>query len=144
MRCCWPGTKASRNSSGEAEPAVTKAARLAAQKLAAQKVIANANAARRPVVVPDKRERDEVIRDQRRETIIKTAIRLSKLDTFLINGRKIGDCTPEEAEGWAGSRERDAKFVRMLIHGLPPDKPIRDSIKGEEADSIYEKSEQFG
>lgn len=123
---------------GEAEPAVSRAARLAAQKLAAQKVIAGA---RKPTVVPDKRQRDEIIRDQRRETIVKTAAKLSKLDTFLVNARPIGDCTPEEAEGWAGSRERDARFVRLLISGLPPDRPIRESIKADEADSIYEKAE---
>jgi hypothetical protein len=71
--------------------------------------------------------------------IVKTAVKLSKLDTFLINGQPIGDCTPEEAEGWAQSRERDARFVRALIHGCPAGRPIRESRKPTEADKLYDK-----
>jgi len=123
---------------GEAEPAGNRAARVAARKLAEPKKDAQKPAS------PATRGRDEEIRDRRRDVIVKTAIKLSKLDTFLVNGRPIGDCTPEEAEGWAGARERDARFVRLLISGLPPDRPIRESLKGNEADAIYGKSEQFG
>lgn len=121
----------------EAEPSISKAARLAAQKMAdrANAARASGKTARPTAPVEPARKREE--------TIIKTAIRLSKLDTFRINGRAIGDCTPEEAAGWAASRVRDAHFVRALIHGLPPGKPIRESLKGDEADTIYEKSERF-
>jgi hypothetical protein len=119
---------------GEAEPEVSRAARVAARKIAERNKAAAA-APRGPVAVPDRRE---AARDARRETIVKTALRLSKLDTFMVNGRPVGDCTPEEAEGWAASRERDAKFVRLLISGLPLSRPIRESITGEEADTTYE------
>lgn len=122
---------------GEAEPAISKAGRLAAQKMADKVNAARASGKPSRPAPPAEPAR------RREETIIKTAIRLSKLDTFRINGRAIGDCTPEEAAGWAASRVRDAQFVRALIHGLPPGKPIRESLKGEEADTIYEKSERF-
>jgi hypothetical protein len=72
----------------------------------------------------------------------KTAIRLSKLDTFIVNGHPIGDLTPIEALGWAMSRERDVRFVRMLVGGLPVDRPIRDSLTGEEADGMWENAER--
>jgi len=71
----------------------------------------------------------------------KTAVKLSKLDTFLVNGSPIGDLTPEEALGWAESRERDARFVRLLTQGLPPGRPIRDSYRGAEVDQMYEMVE---
>lgn len=119
----------------EAEPSTSKAARLAAQKMVDR---ANAARSQRPGTTSP---REEPAR-RREETIIKAAIRLSKLDTFRINGRPIGDCTPEEAVGWAVSRDRDVRFIRALISGLPPGRPIRETIKGEEADTIYDKSER--
>jgi hypothetical protein len=76
--------------------------------------------------------------ERRAAALEKTALRLSKLDTVLANGRPIGDLTPTEAIGWAESRERDARFVRMICSGLPPDRPIRDSVKGDEADGMWE------
>lgn len=66
--------------------------------------------------------------------------RLSMLDTFRINGQAIGDCTAKEARGWAGSRERDARFVRMLTANLPDDEPIRKYRDATEADSLYERA----
>jgi len=120
----------------EAEPEVSRAARVAARKIAERNKAAAA-APRGPVAVPDRRE---AARDARREIVVKTALRLSKLDTFLCNGRPVGDMTPEEAEKWAGSRDRQAKFIRLLIAGLPPNRPIRESIAGEEADTTYELS----
>lgn len=51
-------------------------------------------------------------------------VTLSLLDTFKINGCPIGKCTPREALGWASSRERDARFVRLLTANLPLDQPI--------------------
>lgn len=65
---------------------------------------------------------------------------LSMLDTFMANGRAIGDLTPREAVKWAGARERDAKFVRMLIANVPQDDPIRKWIKPDEANSLYGKA----
>jgi hypothetical protein len=51
--------------------------------------------------------------------------RQSIIDTFQLNGRPIGDATPREARAWAGARERDARFVRLLTANLPEDQPIR-------------------
>lgn len=50
---------------------------------------------------------------------------LTVLDTFKIDGTPIGDVTPAMANRWAGSREQDARFVRLLTQNLPPDQPIR-------------------
>jgi hypothetical protein len=68
--------------------------------------------------------------------------RLSLLDTFRINGRAIGDCTPEEAQRWATSRERDARFVRLLTANLPPGAPIRTYRRPEDTQAIYEQASQ--
>lgn len=73
--------------------------------------------------------------------LARTAVKLSKLDDFMVNGQPIGDLTPEEANGWAGSRERDARFVRLLTAGLPSGKPIRQFRKGDEADKLYAAAE---
>lgn len=70
-----------------------------------------------------------------------TAIRLTRLDTFIINGQKIGDLTATEANAWAGSRERDARFVRLLTANLPPDRPIREFRSGDDADELYLRAE---
>lgn len=66
--------------------------------------------------------------------------RLSLLDTFKINGRSIGDCTPEEAIRWAGARERDAAFVRMLTANLPAGRPIRDFRRPEDTQELYDRA----
>ena len=70
---------------------------------------------------------------------------MSLLDTFRIEltspyGAKsipIGDCTPAEARSWAGTKERDVRFVRMLIENLPPDEKIRKYVKADAAEAIY-------
>ena len=62
---------------------------------------------------------------------------ISKLDTFKINGRPIGDCTPEEALAWRDSRSRDNRFVDMLVQGCPPNLPIRRFVKPDEAEVMY-------
>lgn len=71
---------------------------------------------------------------------IETMVRLSKLDLFKINGRPVGDLTPDEARGWLQSHDRDGRYVRMLITNLPPNRPIREFIKPDEADAIYERA----
>lgn len=68
--------------------------------------------------------------------------RLSMLDTFKVNGQPIGDCTPGEANAWAASRERDARFVRMLTANLPDGEPIRKYRRPEDANSLYERAIQ--
>ena len=68
--------------------------------------------------------------------------RLSLLDTFKVNGRSIGDLTVEEAVRWAGARERDARFVRLLTANLPANTPIRKFRTGDEVQAIYEQASQ--
>lgn len=69
--------------------------------------------------------------------------RLSMLDTFKVNGTPIGDITAQEANGWAASRERDVRFVRLLTQNLPPDKPIREFVRADEADAAYERAQEI-
>ncbi len=69
-------------------------------------------------------------------------VQASLLDSFKVNGQSIGDVTAREAMAWAGSRERDARFVRMLTENLPQDQPIRKFRTPEEAASIYSKAEK--
>jgi len=70
-------------------------------------------------------------------------VRLSLLDTFIVNGQSIGDLTSEEAIKWAGSRERDARFVRMLTANLPQDQPIRKYRSDpDEVQAIYDMAGQ--
>ena len=69
--------------------------------------------------------------------------KLSMLDTFKVNGQPIGDLTPTEANKWAGARERDARFVRMLTQNLPPDQPIRKyRTDADEVAAFYAKANE--
>ncbi|MBU8540860.1 hypothetical protein [Falsiroseomonas tokyonensis] len=72
---------------------------------------------------------------------ITAAVKRSLLDTFLVNGQPIGNLTPREADAWAASRERDARFVRRLTENLPPDQPIRAFRTAEDAERIYQDAE---
>lgn len=67
---------------------------------------------------------------------------ISKLDTFKINNRPIGDCTPEEALAWRDSRARDNRFVDLLVNGLPPNLPIRQFIGAGEAEALYKQAQE--
>ena len=73
-------------------------------------------------------------------TAVAEVARLSLLDTFKINGRPIGDLTPAEALRWAGARERDARFVRLLTANLPDDTPIRKHRRAEDTQALYEQA----
>lgn len=81
------------------------------------------------------------IRDHREgmKAVISVA-RLSMLDLFKINKKPIGDLTSREATAWAGSQERQTRFVRLITQNLPPDLPIRKFITPEEADALYERA----
>lgn len=68
--------------------------------------------------------------------------RLSLLDSFRINGQPIGDVTPREAMGWAGARERDARFVRLLTANLPAEEPIRKYRTPDDAAELYARAEK--
>ena len=65
----------------------------------------------------------------------------SKLDTFKINGRPIGDCTPEEGMAWYSSHQRDGRFVWLLCNsGVPAGHRFRDYLKPQEADAMYARA----
>lgn len=70
--------------------------------------------------------------------------RLSLLDTFRANGIPIGDMTAREAVAWAKSHERDTRFVRLLVEGLPEDMPIRKFRTPEEAQKLYALATEAG
>jgi len=74
-------------------------------------------------------------------TAVMAVTRLSLLDTFKVNGQSIGDLTSAEAVKWAGSRERDARFVRLLTANLPPDQLIKKYRTGEDAAALYAQAE---
>jgi hypothetical protein len=65
---------------------------------------------------------------------------ISKLDTFKINGKPIGDCTPEEAMGWRATKVREARFIYLMCSGLPPGRPIRDFIRPQESEEFYSRA----
>jgi hypothetical protein len=79
--------------------------------------------------------------DQVREAREHAVRVLSKLDTFKVNGRPIGDCTANEALAWAESRQRDVRFVRLMVTNLPPDQPIRRFVLPNEADDLYVRAQ---
>ena len=59
-------------------------------------------------------------------------------EEYKINGMPLGDCTTGEAERWAYSRERDARFIRLLIYGLPDNVKIRDHRTEEDAQKCWD------
>lgn len=77
---------------------------------------------------------------------LQAEVRLSRLDTVLIDGRPIGDCTVAEVRTWADTRlsearsaARDARFAMVLIANLPSNAVIREWWKGPaEVDAIYD------
>ena len=85
---------------------------------------------------------------QRMQSRMQTEARLSKLDTVLIDGKKIGDCTVAEVREWAKLRladartaKRDALFAMNLTANLDGGKVIRDVWKPDDADKIYQRAE---
>lgn len=66
----------------------------------------------------------------------------SLLRTFLVNGQPLADVTVEEAASWARSRERDARFVRLLTDGLPPGAVIGRYVTDEDAERAYRLAEE--
>lgn len=85
---------------------------------------------------------------QRMQSRLATEVRLSKLDTVLIDGKKIGDCTVSEVREWAKLRlsdaraaKRDALFALNLTANLQGGTIIRNVWKPEDVDAIYQRAE---
>ena len=66
---------------------------------------------------------------------------ISKLDTVIVNGRRIGDCTPEEALAARRAKLRDARFLYLIAANLPPGRPIRDFITPAEAEDLWQRAQ---
>jgi hypothetical protein len=60
------------------------------------------------------------------------------LETFMVNGKPIGDCRVDEVDAAAGVRESDARFMRALVEGLPPDVIVRDHRTEEDAAKVWQ------
>ena len=60
------------------------------------------------------------------------------LNTFIVNGKPIGDCLVSEVDAAANSREADLIFMRKLVEGLPPNVIVRDMRTDEDATKIWE------
>ena len=80
---------------------------------------------------------------------VEVARKLTRLDTVLVYGKPIGDCTVAEVKSWATQRQteareaaRDARFALALIANLPAGATIRDYWRdGAEVDTIYDRAE---
>ena len=79
---------------------------------------------------------------------IAVELRLCRLDTVLIDGKPIGDCTVGEVKAWAERRKgdareasRDVRFALSLVDNLENHKLIRKWVRPEEADARYTKAE---
>lgn len=80
---------------------------------------------------------------------IATEIRLSRLDSVMVDGKPIGDCVVIEVRNWAArrgreSREagRDQRFAMHLVSGLPGNALIRAYHQDiDEVEKFYQSAE---
>lgn len=68
--------------------------------------------------------------------------RLSALDWMQVNGKPIGDCTPNEVREWLAARQAQNRFAELLIGGVPTDQPIRRFVRPDEADALYRRARE--
>jgi hypothetical protein len=64
------------------------------------------------------------------------------LNEFKVNGEPIGDCTAEAVLMQAERHERDARFMRLMASGVPPQSKIRDFVSAEEAEKRWEMAQE--
>lgn len=62
------------------------------------------------------------------------------LETFMVNGKPIGDCTVEEVDRSADHREADVRFMRRLVDGLPPYAVVREHRTEDDAQKIWQSA----
>ncbi len=67
---------------------------------------------------------------------------ISKLDTYKVNGRPVGDVTPEEALSFRDAKARENRFIDLLTAGLPPHLPIRHFVRPEEAEAMWRRAQE--
>lgn len=75
---------------------------------------------------------------------VTAAIARSLLDTFLVNGRPIGDVSAGEARTWGKARRREARFVELLTAGITDDQPLRRWVTPEEAEAAMARAREDG
>lgn len=68
---------------------------------------------------------------------------ITKLDTFKINGRPIGDCTPEEILAWCASQKRNVRFAWLIANsGVPHGHRVREYLTNpEEIEAFYVRAQ---
>jgi hypothetical protein len=59
------------------------------------------------------------------------------LQSFMVNGKPVAEVTALEAAGWVRSHRRDARFVELLIFGVPENSKIGDHRTPQEAEALY-------
>lgn len=67
-------------------------------------------------------------------------VRLSALDTLRLDGRPIGDFTPEGARGWADGKRKHIRFIELLTANRPPGVPLREYCDPDEADALWKRA----
>ncbi|MFC5358180.1 hypothetical protein [Azospirillum himalayense] len=65
-------------------------------------------------------------------------VRRSLLDSYQINGQPLRAVKVEEADRWAAGRERDARFVKLIITGIPHGGVIGDFVTDSDAERCWE------
>jgi hypothetical protein len=72
--------------------------------------------------------------------IVASKLMASMLDTFVIEGRPIGDWHAGEARAWVHRTGRHVRFVEMLTSNIPPHDPIRKWIPPETAADYWQRT----
>ncbi len=67
--------------------------------------------------------------------------RRNYLNDFRVNGEPIGDCTSEVVLVAADRRDHEARFMRLMASGVPPQGKIRDYVTPEEAEDRWARAE---
>lgn len=59
------------------------------------------------------------------------------LESFLVNGKPIGDCRVEEVDTAVDHREADIRFMRELVAGLAPEAIVKEHRTEEDAARLW-------
>jgi hypothetical protein len=65
------------------------------------------------------------------------AVAASILDRFQVNGRPLRALRVEEAEAWAARSARNARFVQLVISGMPPRAVIGEFLSDADAEQRW-------
>jgi len=76
-----------------------------------------------------------------RGAAITAAAARSLLDTFMVNGRPIGDVSAGEARSWARNRKVEWRFVELITAGVMDNQPLRRWVTPDEADAALRRAQ---